>query len=420
MFEGRRWVRWVVAVALVGVGGMLPAALAHAQAPAAANRQLGTVKSVAASSVSLTTDAGQAVSIEVDGDTKILKLPAGSKDMKDAQEIALKDVAVGDRLLVRGKPGDTAGTFLASTVIVMKADELQQKHQQEEQDWQKRGTGGLVKQVDAAAQTITISAGGQGAAAKTTLIHVSATTVLRRYAPDSVKFEDAQVGTLAQIQSGDQLRARGTRTPDGDLNAEEIVSGSFRNVAGTVVKMDAASGVLVVKDAATQKPVTLKISADSQLRRLPPQAAQMMAARMSGGGVGAPGGAGGPAGGAPAGGMQGAGGGPPGGGQAPGGAPGGGGSWQQGGGSRGAGAGRGAPDLSQMMGRLPKMPEEDLKAGDTVMIVSTPGAANGQGTVITLLAGVEAILAATPKGAAPMTLSPWNINGSPGEGAGTP
>jgi len=418
MFEGRRWARWVVAVALVGAGWMLPAERAYAQAPAAANRQLGTVKAVAANAVSLTTDAGQAVSIQVDGDTKILKLPAGSKDMKDAQEIALKDVEVGDRLLVRGKPGDAAGTFVASTVIVMKADDLQQKHQQEEQDWQKRGTGGLVKQVDAAAQTITISAGGQGAAAKTTVIHVSATTVLRRYAPDSVKFEDAQVGTLAQVQPGDQLRARGTRTADGDLNAEEVVSGSFHNVAGTVVKMDAASGVLVVKDAATQKPVTLKISADSQLRRLPPQAAQMMAARMSGGGSGAPGGAGGPAGGAPAGGMQGAGGGAPGGAQAPGGAPGGG-SWQQGGGSRGAGAGRGAPDLSQMMGRLPKMPAEDLKAGDTVMIVSTPGV-NGQGTVITLLAGVEAILAATPKGAAPMTLSPWNINGSPGEGAGTP
>src|SRR5664279_2511125 len=197
-FQGRRWARWVVAVTLIGAGWRLPAEQAYAQAPASANRQLGTVKSVGANSVSLATDAGQAISIEVDGDTKILKLPAGSKDMKDAQEIALKDVAVGDRLLVRGKPGDTAGTFLAGTVIVMKADELQQKHQQEEQDWQKRGTGGLVKQVDAAAQTITISAGGQGAAAKTTLIHVSATTVLRRYAPDSVKFEDAQVGTLAQ------------------------------------------------------------------------------------------------------------------------------------------------------------------------------------------------------------------------------
>ena len=289
-FQGRRWAQWVVAVALIGTGWMLPAEQAYAQAPASANRQLGTVKSVGANSVSLATDAGQAISIQVDADTKILKLPAGSKDMKDAQEIALKDVAVGDRLLVRGKPGDTADTFVASTVIVMKADDLQQKHQQEEQEWQKRGTGGLVKQVDAAAQTITISAGGQGAAAKTTLIHVSATTVLRRYAPDSVKFEDAQVGTLAQIQPGDQLRARGTRTADGDLNAEEIVSGSFRNVAGTVVKIDPASGVLVVKDAATQKPVTLKISADSQLRRLPPQAAQMMAARMSGGGGGAPGG----------------------------------------------------------------------------------------------------------------------------------
>jgi hypothetical protein len=75
----------------------------------------------------------------------------------------------------------------------------------------------------------------------------------------------------------------------------------------------------------------------------------------------------------------------------------------------------GVPDLQQVLGRLPKMPIEDLHIGDTVMIVATPGADGGHGTVINLLAGVEAILAATPKGSQPMTLSPWNINGSPGD-----
>ena len=64
-------------------------------------------------------------------------------------------------------------------------------------------------------------------------------TVIRRYAPDSVKFDDAKPGTLDQIKPGDQLRARGTKNADGnELAAEEIVSGTFRNVAGVVVATD--------------------------------------------------------------------------------------------------------------------------------------------------------------------------------------
>jgi hypothetical protein len=401
MFERRQfWTRLVRYMVVGLLGWMLPVgqALSQATPPAQAQtaaRQLGTVQSVAASTVMLTTDAGQSVVVQVAPDAKLVKLPARSKDMKDAQSIELKDIAVGDRILVRGKAGDDASTFLASSVIVMKGDEIQQKRQQEQQDWQKRGTGGLVKSVDPTAKTITISAAGQGTV-KITVIKTSSATIVRRYAPDSVKFEDAQPGTLPQIQPGDQLRARGPRNAEGDLEAEEIVSGSFHNVAGTVVKMDAASGVLDIKDAATQKPVTLKISADSQLRHLPPQAAQMMANRASGASPSASAAPSAHPAGTPPAGMQ-----PP-------------------GGMNGASQGHGAPDLQQMMARLPKMPPEELHPGDAVMIVATPGAANGEGTVITLLAGVEAILAATPKGAQVMTLSPWNINSSPADSAGTP
>ena len=72
-------------------------------------------------------------------------------------------------------------------------------------------------------------------------VHVSKETIIRRYAPDSVKFDDAKPGTLDQIKPGDQLRARGTKNADGnELAAEEIVSGTFRNVAGMVVATDPA------------------------------------------------------------------------------------------------------------------------------------------------------------------------------------
>ena len=86
---------------------------------------------------------------------------------------------------------------------------------------------------------------------------------------------------------------------------------------------------------------------------------------------------------------------------------------RQGGGGRTAGG-----DLSQLVSRLPNKTIADLKVGDAVMIVaSQPDANSATVTAVTLLSGVEPILAATP-GAPSMTLSPWNIGGEAPEGGG--
>jgi hypothetical protein len=219
-------------------------------------------------------------------------------------------------------------------------------------------------------------------------VNTSNKTQFRRYAGDSVKFEDAKPGTIAQIQAGDQLRVRGAKSEDGSsIQAEEIVSGSFKNLAGVIATIDAASGTLTLKDLTTKKTVTVLVTANSNVRTLPPQAAAMFAARAKGGAASA-GGAGGSS--QPAAG-QGA--------EAPGGG-------RPGGGGRSAGG-----DLSQLVSRLPNKTIADLKVGDAVMIVasqSDPGSASV--TAVTLLSGVEPILAATP-GAPSMTLSPWSIGG---------
>jgi hypothetical protein len=77
-------------------------------------------------------------------------------------------------------------------------------------------------------------------------------------------------------------------------------------------------------------------------------------------------------------------------------------------------------DLSQMLSRLPTETLGGLKAGDAVMIVATsPAADSPSSTAVTLLAGVEAILTASPSGQT-MTLSPWSVGGGgePSEGGG--
>jgi len=94
---------------------------------------------------------------------------------------------------------------------------------------------------------------------------------------------------------------------------------------------------------------------------------------------------------------------------------------QAGGGARPSEGGNAAPggrqgaDFQQVLSKLPPVTMADLQKGDAVMIVSTEGSATGQVTAITLLAGVEPILTASPRGAQGMTLSPWSLGG---EGAG--
>jgi co-chaperonin GroES (HSP10) len=355
-------------------------------APAAAARQLGTVTAISGDGLTLKTDAGQQVTVTVASGAHILQLAPGSTDLKTAQPIELKDIAVGDRILASGKAGDSAATFEASRVILMKSSDIAQKHQMEQADWQKRGTGGIVSAVDAGTGTLTVTVG-----AKKIAVNTSSKTEFRRYAGDSVKFEDAKPGTLAQIQPGDQLRVLGTKSDDGSsIQAEEIVSGSFKNLAGLIASVDASKGTVTLKDLTTKKTVTVIITANSNVRTLPPEAAARFAARAKGeaanaGGAGAPASQGGEA---------------------------------AGGTGRPGGAGRSAGgDLSQLLGRLPNKTIADLKVGDAVMIVaSQPDAGSATMTAVTLLSGVEPILQAP--GGPSMTLSPWSLGQGAPEGGG--
>jgi hypothetical protein len=302
----------------------------------------------------------------------------------------LKDLQPGDRVLVLGKLAEDGKSVNATSVIAMKKTDIADKQAHDREEWQKHGVGGLVNGIDAAAGTITIATAAAGDK-KNVVIHFSKDTVLRRYAPDSTKFDDAKPAPLDQIQTGDQLRARGARSADGaELTADEIVSGSFRNIAGTISSIDAGAGTLSVMDLDTKKNVTVKITAESQLRKLPPQMAQRIAMRLKGGGADAPSAS------APA--------------AQPANAP--------TGGAGGAGRGGGATDLQQAIGRMPAATLSDLQKGDAVMIVATQGTKDAGVTAITLLGGVEPILVASPKDAASTILSPWSLSGGGGEAAG--
>lgn len=378
-------------------------------APARTPPSLGTIKTISSDSMTLTTDAGSEVKIQIPADVKVLQVPPGSKDLKEANPIQVSDLQPGDRVLVRPKQGGDAAALVAGTIIAMKKSDLTEKHQKEQQEWQRHGIGGLVSSVDPSANTITVKT-LTAAGPKDVVVHTGQSTVLRRYAPGSINFDEAKVAPIAEIKPGDQLRARGTRSADGgEFTADEVVSGSFRNIAGLVTNVNAADGILTVSDLATKKPLELKVTAQSQMRKLPERMAQGIATRLKGTGAGEN--SGGPAASRPGAPSTQA--------QAPPTAPAEGGS--NGAGGTGGPARGGSGDLQQMLSRLPASPLSDFQKGDAVMVVATSSQGDGPSTVITLLGGVEPILQATSQGQAASILSPWSLQGGGGAPeAGTP
>lgn len=397
-------------VLLFLVAGLAAAGSAAAQTPPARTPPaLGTIKTISGDSLTLATDAGAEIKIQVPADVKVLQVPPGSKDLKEATPIQVSDLQPGDRVLVRPKQGGDASVFVAGTIIAMKKSELAEKHQKEQQEWQRHGIGGLVSSVDPSANTVTIKT-LTGTGPKDVVIHTGQNTVLRRYAPGSVNFDEAKVAPITEIKAGDQLRARGARSGDGgEFTADEIVSGSFRNIAGLVTNVNAADGILTVNDLATKKSLELKVTAESQMRKLPERMAQGIAARLKGSGAGGSGGS-------PAAGRPGA---PSTQAQASPAAP-------AEGGNNGAGGTSGPPrggsggDFQAMLSRLPASPLSDFQKGDAVMVVAASSQGDGPSTVITLLGGVEPILQATSQGQAASILSPWSLQGGAAPEAGTP
>jgi Domain of unknown function (DUF5666) len=397
-----------VAICAVSTAILLPQSYAgtwsYPQTPEATGqnavtRRIGSIKAINGNSVTLTPDSGPDVTVTVQGTTRLVRVAPGEKSLQNATPIGLQDLQVGDRILVGGRASN-ANSMMASSIVVMKRSDVEARQEKERQDWQKRGIGGLVTSVNLGTGTVTISVNGLGGS-KTVTVHTSKDSIIRRYPADSVKFDDAMPSAVGEIQPGDQLRARGNRSADGtELTAEEIVSGRFRNVAGTINSVDASKGTVSVQDLLSKKPVLLKITAESQLRQLPAPFAQRIAARVKGAALGA-----GAANGVP--------GNPPTTATSAG-------TPQPGTGGTGEGSRLGGPsDFQQLLGRMPAVTLADLHKGDAVMIVSTEGKASGVGTAITLLSGVEPILEAAPDASQAMMLAPWSLAAAPTD-AGNP
>ncbi len=374
-----------------------PAANAQGTTPIATTQQagdagitpngvIGEVKVIDAAGHQLIikTDAGSLLTVGLGDKTVYLRLAPGEKTLTNATKIAFADVGEGDRVWARGKVADDHKSVPAVALIVMNKADIARKQDAERAEWKRRGLLGIVTALKPETKEITISTRSLGGQQSVT-IPVTEKVEMRRYAPDSIKFADAKPAQFAELKVGDQLRALGERSADGlSFTPQKVVTGSFRNVAGVVAAVDAATGEVKINDLQTKQPLTIVVKQDAVLRRFP--AAAEMGGMMSMMGRGAPGANGGgaqpPAGqgsNRPPGGQ----GGPPEGGR-PGGGPGAG-----GGGMGGRGGGM---NIQDMLERLPTISIADVKVGDTIIVSSTKGTDPTRLTAISVISGADTLL----------------------------
>jgi hypothetical protein len=219
-----------------------------------------------AKQLQILTSSGQNIVVLVDDRSELKRVPAGETNLQNAVKIAFSDISLEDNAFVRGLTAGNSRIEARQIVIVSSADAAKRK-QQKADEWKKRGVAGIVKNVDESANQITIELKGEGS--KRLEIFANTRTVFQHYRENAVNMDDYGPGGMDKIRTGDQVRALGTKTPDGSrYDAEEIFSGSFRTVNGKVKSINLESSELTLVDSKTDRAITVRVTGDSRLIRL--------------------------------------------------------------------------------------------------------------------------------------------------------
>ena len=333
----------------------------------------GDVVSINATSIVVAAKTGE-VNVAITDKTEFKKVTAENPSLKTAVAATAADIGAGDKLMVTGIMNPDGKSLPARAVYLMSKSDIAQKRAKEIERWKTRGISGTVTAVNVQTNQITIETRGLMGSTKTVMTPKTDAKFMR-YAADSVKWEEAKVSSLSEIAPGDTLRALGDKSADGtSFTAEEVVSGSFPTIAGTVKSVDVALKEVVITDLQTKKDLTVSFADVSLMKRFPAEFAE----RLTGGGMG-------PGGQRPAG--QGGAGAPQGTANA-GGTPTPGGQGQQGG-MRPGGMGGPRGGIDEMIERFPTITAADLKVGEQIGVLSTKANGSGKIKAIKLLAGVE-------------------------------
>ena len=336
----------------------------------------GDVVSISEKQIVIKTKDSQ-LNVELSPKTEFKRVAAERPSTASAVPTTLSEIVVGDKVIVSGVFGDDKSKLPARTVYLMSKSDIAQRNAKEAEKWA-RGVSGKVANINP--QTGQISVETRTLMGTTTIVVTPKEgATFKRYAPNSVKYSEAIASSLGAIQAGDMMRAAGDKSGDGlSFSAEEIVTGAFQTIAGTVKSIDAEKNEVIITNLQTKKDVTVALGTASVMKKFPEEFAQRMV-QGAGGPGGGPGvrpggtpGAGQPVQATPSGATPGQPGGPvrmfP-------------------GGARGGG-------IDEMLERFPTITAADLKAGDMIAVSSTKNGTLDKINAIKLLAGVEPFIRA--------------------------
>jgi hypothetical protein len=317
-----------------GVAGALAAQAAPPKAI------LGTVTEfrMASLEIGLKPDSGAPVFFKISTETEVVQVAPGERDLSKSKPVRVTDLAISDRVLV----SFLAGMTEARRIVLISATDIAKRNEAERLDWQRRGVSGIVTAKNGGEITLQMRT-PQGPPA--IAVAITAKTTIRRYAPDSVKFADAEWSTIAEIAVGDQVRTRGQKSEDGTkLTAEDLVFGTFLSRIGPITAIDRETNKITIDDLVTKKPVTIRVIADTQLKALPDFRAIF------------------------------------------------GGPKQAGGHAAPAGFDAGKLDVAKLLDSIPATTFEKLRVGGAVMVSSTRGSKSDELTAIRIVANADFLI----------------------------
>ena len=299
---------------------------------------LGTVTGFKVNSkvaeILLKPDSGGASAVRFSPDTEVVRVAPGEHDLSKAEPARITEILTGDRVLV----SFVQGMPEARRIVLIAAADIAKRNEAYRQDWREHGVSGTVASVNG--NQIVLRSGPD-----TINVTVPNGATLRRYPPDSVSFTDAKFAAIEQVSPGDQLQARGEKSADSrSIAAQEIVFGTFLTTAARITSVDRAANTVIAENLQTKKPLTVKLTGDSQLKAMPDM--QEIMHRMHGGGGGAS---------QP---VQ-----PP-----------------------------ARPDMRKMLEQLPPATVDDLKPGGLIVVTSTKGERSDEVTAITLIANADFVV----------------------------
>lgn len=341
-----------------------------AQTPSAAPKPVyfaGELLSISDKKLTIKDAKAGNVEIVLNDKSAFKKASAENASLATATPGSLEDIVVGDKLTISALPDGNA--YVARNVYYIAKSDLAAKQEKEKQEWRTRGIAGKVGAVNAQTNQVTVDVAGLMGNTTHVVVTPKADAMFKRYANDSIKYEDAKDSSIAEIKPGDTIRVLGDKSADGtSMTAERVVSGAFQTIAGTVKSIDAEKNEVVITNLQTNKDVTIEAGTAVLMKRFPAADAERMAGAQMPGAARPPGGGARPAGGRPAGGE---------------------GQTRIAVGPGGPGMRPGGPSLNEMIERFPNITVADVKAGDIIAIVSTKNGNAERIKAIKFVAGVE-------------------------------